>query len=245
MDDNNQTVTITIKIAGMNQAGNDLKSTKNTIDNFGNDLAKGLGIKGIAIGTALGNGISNAVGFAMDTVRNLITSGVDIVKESIGQAAQFQTTALGFKTFIGDAEKSKQVLIDISNLSMKTPIPITDLQKEGEQLLAMGVNTKDLVPLMKELSTVSLGNASNFDSLASSMSQMKEQEVIKNIRQLNVFLQAGVPIYDLLADKINKVGFASQAGNINIQKYKDQVDQLNRKLEEEKVKLGEAESKHK
>ncbi len=218
-------IQITIKIAGVNQVDSDLNEVKNKVNGFGDNLQQGLGIKGIAIGTAIGQGITNAFSWAFNEVQDLAGQALDVIQQSVASASQLQQVALSFEVMLGSADKAKKLLQDLQNFASVTPFNLTDLQDDTKQLLAFGVSGEDVIPILQSLGNVAAGiGTDKLPVLIHALGQVKAGTVLSG-RELNEFTMAGVP---LIAQLSKITGFSQEdiAGGVkNLGITYDQVRQ--------------------
>ncbi len=76
-------------------------------------------------------------------------------------------------TLVGSADKGKQVFGDLYKMAAKTPFEMTDLMDASQTMLSFGVNVKDLLPNLKMLGDVSMGNRDKFGRLSLAFGQVQ------------------------------------------------------------------------
>lgn len=125
---------------------------------FETSAEKGFGIiSSAAQGVALAIvGIGTAVGVAGITFNS--------------QMEQYQA---GFTTLLGSAEKATQLVGNLKQMASQTPFELTDLAKASQVLLGFGVSAESLIPTLKNIGDVSLGNKDNFQGLALAFAQVQ------------------------------------------------------------------------
>ena len=136
----------------------DNSDLKTGLQLFETSAEKGFGIiSGAAQGVALAiAGIGTAVGVAGITFNS--------------QMEQYQA---GFTTLLGSAEKATQLVGNLKEMASKTPFELTDLAKASQVLLGFGVSAESLIPTLKNIGDVSLGNKDNFQGLALAFAQVQ------------------------------------------------------------------------
>jgi TP901 family phage tail tape measure protein len=122
-----ETVEIKIKVVGIGSAQRDLKKVKGEVKGFGNDLQKSLGVKGVAIGTALGNAISSG-----------LSKSVRFVKDSFSKALEFGDELASVRKSVGfTADEVKDFGDEVLKLSRHTRTAsdeLLDIAQIGGQL---------------------------------------------------------------------------------------------------------------
>ena len=104
---------------------------------------------------------------------------------------------------LGDANKAKTLLADLSNFAKKTPFELTGIRDSAKQLLAMGVSAEEMIPTLKALGDVSAGLSVPLERLALNYGQVLTQGKLTG-KELRDFTTAGVPLLDELANHLGK-----------------------------------------
>ena len=91
---------------------------------------------------------------------------------AIKSAADIEMQQAAFETMLGSAEKAKTLLQDLTDLAAKTPFQLPDLASGTKTLLAFGIELDDVLPTLKQLGDVSLGNQDYFRGLTLAFGQM-------------------------------------------------------------------------
>lgn len=120
---------------------------------------------------------------------------------SLKAAADFEQTAIAFNTMIGDADKAKKMLKEMSEFAAKTPFTLPEVEAGAKQLLAMGSSTDTLLGEMKMLGDVSAGLSVPMERLVLNFGQVRTQGKLTG-RELRDFNVAGVPIIAELAKNL-------------------------------------------
>jgi tape measure domain-containing protein len=71
-----------------------------------------------------------------------------------------------FKTLLGSIEDAKKHVADLKAFASQTPLTFGDLSSASKTLLAFGVNVDKVMPSLKTLGDISLGNAEKMQNLA-------------------------------------------------------------------------------
>lgn len=89
--------------------------------------------------------------------------------DSVGQMQMFQAS---FETMLGSVENAKSLMLDLQNFAAKTPFEFTGLANASKTLLQFGVNTKNVMPTLKQLGDIAQGDQNKLNSLALVFGQM-------------------------------------------------------------------------
>ena len=140
--------------------GFDATSVKRGLDGLGSDVAK-FSSKIAKMGVA-----SLAAG--------LTASGVAIIafaKGSSEAAASMETLETQFGVLLKSTEEAKNMIGEFRKEAIKSPLSVEDYAQAGKTLLAFGMSSEKVMPTLKALGDVSMGNSERFDSLALAFAQ--------------------------------------------------------------------------
>lgn len=137
------------------------------------------------------NRLSQGIGGIFDGIKNAI-GGI----AKVGMEAE--KNSIAFTTFLGSAEKAKKVLEDITNFAASTPFELPEVTATARQLLAFGVEAKNLIPTLKAIGDVAAGAGKPLDQIALVYGQVLSKGKLQG-EELLQFAEAGVPIMDELA----------------------------------------------
>jgi len=104
----------------------------------------------------------------------LTASGVAIVafaKGSSEAAASMETLEIQFGVLLKSTEAAKNMIGEFRKEAIKSPLSVEDYAKAGKTLLAFGMSSEKVMPTLKALGDVSMGNSERFDSLALAFAQ--------------------------------------------------------------------------
>lgn len=86
--------------------------------------------------------------------------------------AQEQTN-IAFTTFLGSAEKAKQLMAELTKFSIVTPFTPEQVNKAAKTLLAFDVAAQDIIPTLKMLGDVSAGTGKDLSEMAVIFGQIR------------------------------------------------------------------------
>lgn len=98
--------------------------------------------------------------------------GTAVVGAGFKFNSEMEQYQAGFETMLGSATKADQMLGQLKNFAAKTPFELSDLASASQTLLAFGTNADDIMPTLKMLGDVSLGNKDKFQGLTLAFAQM-------------------------------------------------------------------------
>jgi len=103
------------------------------------------------------------------------TVGAAVVGMGMKYNAEMEQYKAGFETMLGSAELADKTISDLKSFAEKTPFELTDLANASTTLLAFGEDVDSLMPDLKMLGDISLGNAEKFKSLSLVFGQVQSQ----------------------------------------------------------------------
>ena len=162
------------------------------------------GITPIINQPATGGGILGTLsGFLTGGVRALpvigqIVAGFTALKGALTGAADLEQLNISFETFLGNAEKAKQVVLDLRKFADVTPFETEEVNKAGRALLAFGTPARELIPTLTQIGDIAAGTGKDFAELATIFGKARAEGLIQN-DTLNQLAEAGIPIYGELA----------------------------------------------
>lgn len=87
-------------------------------------------------------------------------------------AAEGEQAETGFRVFLGSATQAKELLGEIREFALNSPLNSPDLQRAANTLLGYGMAGEQVMPILKQLGDVSGGNAERFNLLAIAAAQV-------------------------------------------------------------------------
>lgn len=136
-------------------------------------------------------------------VTAVTTAAAKIGKSILELGNNAQQAQISFTTMLGDAEKAKKLLSDLSDFAKKTPFELQGIRESATQLLAMWVSAEDMIDTLKALGDVSAGLNVPLERLALNYGQVLTQWKLTG-KELKDFTTAGVPLLDELAKNLWK-----------------------------------------
>lgn len=123
----------------------------------------------------LGSFLKNAFQFTVGQgIFDLLKSGIKSAWDtSIGFNSEMQQSEAAFTTLLGSAGKAKTMLSELSNMAASTPFELNDLNKASSTLLGFGIDAKKVMPDIKMLGDISMGNKEKFSALTLAFAQIQ------------------------------------------------------------------------
>jgi|688.fasta_scaffold07272_20 tape measure domain-containing protein len=153
--------------------------------NIGSSIA-GMGIATITTAIA-------AAGAAM------VAFGVSSAKS----AMEMEDLETQFGVLLKSTDQAKQMMSEFRKEAIKSPLSIEDYAKAGKTILAFGVSQEKVMPSLKMLGDVSMGNADRFQSLALAFAQTQAAGRLMGQEVLQ-FVNAGFNPLQVISEKTGR-----------------------------------------
>lgn len=135
-------------------------------------------------------------------------------------AAEAQQAETGFRVFLGSGEDAKQLMQEIRDFALVTPLTSPQLQQAASMLLGYGVAGEQVMPTLRMLGDISRGSAQRLDLLALAIGQVvsKGRLMGNELKQLTeqgfnplqiISEKTGISIGDLMK-RMEEGGISSQ-----------------------------------
>ena len=93
----------------------------------------------------------------------------------VSLADNLEKSQIAFTTMLWSGEKAQKMLRDLSDFARKTPFELTWIRSSAQQLIAMWVQAKDIIPTLKSLWDVSAWLSVPLERLALNYGQVIAQ----------------------------------------------------------------------
>jgi len=101
-----------------------------------------------------------------------VTAGiVGFAKSSSNAAASLEDLAIQFEVLTGSAAKSQELLKAFREEEKKSALSTEDYAKAAKSILAFGGSAESIMPILKQIGDISMGNSERFGSLALAFAQ--------------------------------------------------------------------------
>lgn len=143
-------------------------------------------------------GVGKAMGIAFSAQQ-----AIQFVQKLVSVRSEIQSLEVSFRTLLGSQEKATALMREMNEFAAATPLMIDDLAKGAQTMLGFNVNPDEVMPMLKAIGDISMGDAQKFQALTLSFSQMSS--VGKFMEQdLLQMINAGFSPLVVMADKTGK-----------------------------------------
>jgi tape measure domain-containing protein len=135
----------------------------------------------------IGNGFKSLMGLAATLKDGLEVIGS--IKAIFDMGVEMEQTNMKFKVLLGSTSKATAMLKDLNRYADETPYTNEGIIKGAETMLAFGIAHEKVIPNIKMLGDISMGNDEKLGHLtqafskASSAGQLMEQDLLQMIEQ--------------------------------------------------------------
>lgn len=128
---------------------------------------------------------------------------VAFVKQIVNVRSEIQALEVSFRTLLGSQQASAELMRQMKEFAAATPLQLNDLAKGAQTMLGFNLDPDDIMPMLKAIGDISMGDAQKFQSLTLAFSQM--QSVGKLMGQdLLQMINAGFSPLAVMAEKTGK-----------------------------------------
>lgn len=128
---------------------------------------------------------------------------VAFVKQIVNVRSEIQALEVSFRTLLGSQQAGAELMRQMKEFAAATPLQLNDLAKGAQTMLGFNLDPDDIMPMLKAIGDISMGDAQKFQSLTLAFSQM--QSVGKLMGQdLLQMINAGFSPLAVMADKTGK-----------------------------------------
>lgn len=148
-------------------------------------VSTGLGIATSAL-RAFWDGLTMVGSTLLDWSMRGMQAYFDFAKAAVESYAQIEAAQIDFGVLLGSQDAGKKLVVDIQQLAVASALPHTALQRATKTLLGYGVAAENVLPALKLLGTVSMGDADRLTGMALAMGQISAAGQLfgQDLRQL-------------------------------------------------------------
>jgi tape measure domain-containing protein len=103
----------------------------------------------------------------------LATGIASVAKKIFDLGVAQEQTNIAFETLVGNTQKAKQLLSELTKFSIETPFTPDQVNRAAKSLLAFGVQAEDIIPTLKLIGDVSSGTGKDLSEMAVIFGQIR------------------------------------------------------------------------
>jgi len=132
-----------------------------------------------------------------------LKAGFDGLALPIKLAASAETTAVSFRTLVGDTQKANAALAQITKLAAATPFEFPELAGAARSLVAFGEGSTTVAETLRKIGDVSSGVNAPITDLATIYGKARVAGVLMS-EDINQLLERGIPILQEFAKQTGR-----------------------------------------
>jgi tape measure domain-containing protein len=95
-----------------------------------------------------------------------------VVRESLKLSSTVESASAAFEVLTGSASQATQIVKQMKQLDRESPLNFLDIQQAGKTLLGYGAAADSVLPRLKQLGEIAMGDGERFKSLALAFGQV-------------------------------------------------------------------------
>ncbi len=96
----------------------------------------------------------------------------DFAKSVFSVRSEVQSLQISFETLLGSKDKANALFSEIRQFAANTPMMLKDLASGAQTMLGFGISADKVMPMLRAIGDISMGDAQKFGSLTLAFSQM-------------------------------------------------------------------------
>lgn len=165
------------------QAGKFSKSVEKLGGNISNSFKKQIG--------AIGGMVAGV--FSVKAI-------IDFGKMAVKTSAQFEDFRTQFEVMTGSIKEAEIIIKRLEKNAASTPFSMESLTEGTKKLMAFGIGSESAIDSLMRLGDIAGGNEQKLGTLTLAFGKMSAKGKA-DLESLNMMIEAGVPILDVLADR--------------------------------------------
>lgn len=130
--------------------------------------------KGMQDAQSTAMGLDSTLKGVRNTVAGLFAADkiADFGRQVVNVRKEMQSLKTSFDTLLGSTEKSDKMFGELKQLAATTPLMLKDLASGAQTMLGFNIEAEKIIPTLKAIGDISMGDAERFKSLTLAYSQM-------------------------------------------------------------------------
>lgn len=124
-------------------------------------------------------------------------------KAILNARKEIESFEISFNSLLGSKEKGAAFFAEIKEFAVKTPLQLNDIAGAAQTLLGFGIEANRIMPILRQLGDVSMGNAERFKSLSLAFAQATSAGKLQG-QDLLQMINAGFNPLNEIAKKTGK-----------------------------------------
>ncbi|MEC0471172.1 tape measure protein [Bacillus altitudinis] len=132
-----------------------------------------------------------------------LLSGGALAATGMGRLSAIEQAKTSLSVLMGDAKKAKSFLDDMLAFAKTTPYAFTDIANSGRNLIAFGMDVKNVIPTMQAVGDAAAASgkgAEGFRQISDAFGAMQVSGTL-SMEEMNRLMDAGIPALKILANE--------------------------------------------
>lgn len=164
-------------------------------------IIRGIGDSSVAEGARIDNAYKKIAG----TVAAVFTiqKAAEFAKSIVQVRGEIEALEISFETLLGSKERADALFSDIRRFAAETPMELGDLAKGAQTLLSFNIEAEKVMPILRQIGDISMGESQKFNSLVLAFSQMSSTGKLMG-QDLLQMINAGFNPLTVISEKTGK-----------------------------------------
>lgn len=128
---------------------------------------------------------------------------VEFVKTMIDVRQEVENLSISFETLLGGKDKATQFFGELREYAVNTPLMLNDLAGGAQTMLGFNMEAEKVIPTLKQIGDISMGDRDRFNSLVLAFSQMSATGKLMG-QDLLQMINAGFNPLAIISEKTGK-----------------------------------------
>lgn len=121
-----------------------------------------------------------------------------LIQGALRKAFDSEYALTNFKTMLGSIDDAKKHVAELKQFAAETPLTFGDLSQASKTLLAFGADVNDILPSLKILGDISLGNAEKFQSLSLAFGKVQSEGKLTGVTLKQMIIAGFNPLQEIV-----------------------------------------------
>lgn len=127
----------------------------------------------------------------------------EFMQHMVSLRAEVESLEISFNTLLGSEQRGSAMFKEIRQFAVQTPMMLNDLAKGAQTMLAFNIEADKVMPMLKAIGDISMGDAGKFNSLSLAFSQMSATGKLMG-QDLLQMINAGFNPLSVISEKTGK-----------------------------------------
>lgn len=128
---------------------------------------------------------------------------VEFVKTMIDVRQEVENLSISFETLLGSKDKATQFFGELLEYAVNTPLMVNELAGGAQTMLGFNIEAEKVIPILKQIGDISMGDRDRFNSLVLAFSQMSATGKLMG-QDLLQMINAGFNPLAIISEKTGK-----------------------------------------